>query len=186
MELGAEQCVDGGRTSRRQALKLGVGAGVGAVAWSGASITSLGGTPAYAQGCTFAIQITVAECRNTSQANCGGDGSTIAYLPFDLEGEIAPGIFLDDDMTNSFRCNGSDSPSPTLTFPNGIECEIIVNIARPPNCTGTNVGMFTSGISAMSPIVYQLPTAAQTGPLPSNAQYEILVQCQTVGATGCF
>lgn len=46
-----------GRTSRRRALKIGVGAGVGVAAWSGGSITSLGGTPAYASGCTFAVQI---------------------------------------------------------------------------------------------------------------------------------
>jgi len=44
-------------TSRRRALKIGVGAGIGLAAWSGGSITSLGGTPAYAAGCTFAIQI---------------------------------------------------------------------------------------------------------------------------------
>ena len=41
--------------SRRNALKAGVAVGVGAVAWSGVSITSLGGTPAYAQAVTGII-----------------------------------------------------------------------------------------------------------------------------------
>ena len=37
-----------GGLSRRNALKAGVAVGVGAIAWSGPTITSLGGTPVYA------------------------------------------------------------------------------------------------------------------------------------------
>ena len=52
---GVNPAGDAGALSRRTALKAGVAAGVGAVAWSGMSITSLGGTPAYAAGCTGVI-----------------------------------------------------------------------------------------------------------------------------------
>ena len=55
-------------SSRRAALKAGVGVGVGLVAWSGPTITSLGGTPAYALGCTFVVRVNLSEgCRNTDQ-----------------------------------------------------------------------------------------------------------------------
>ena len=55
-------------SSRRAALKAGVGVGVGLIAWSGPTITSLGGTPAYAAGCTFVIRIDLSGgCRNTDQ-----------------------------------------------------------------------------------------------------------------------
>ena len=58
-------------SSRRAALKAGVGVGVGLIAWSGPTITSLGGTPAYAAGCTFVQQFTLADCRNTtSRRSC--------------------------------------------------------------------------------------------------------------------
>lgn len=179
---------DDGRTSRRTALKLGVGAGVGAVAWSGASITSLGGTPAYAQGCTFAVQVNVTGCRNTNQAQCSGDGSSIGYLPFTVTGEIAPDIFLSDGIApESFRCNGSDSPFVTLTFPAGIECQIFAEFHTPPMCADLQQSFSSSPMPTnISPIVWQLPTAAQTGVLNPNTRYQIVVQCQTIGASGCF
>jgi len=185
-----------GGTSRRSALKLGVGAGVGLVAWSGPTITSLGGTPAYAAGCTFAIQFDVTGCRNTAQANCGGDGSTIAYLPFEQSAQdeinALDNYSIDDGMTNSIYCNGSDSPTVTVTFPTGVECEIVVFIRRPNNCSriypasDVPVNEFTSGYAEISPLVYQLPTAAQTGTLPASSQYRILLRCQTIGSEGCF
>ena len=57
--------------SRRNALKAGAAAGVGAIVWSGVSITSLGGTPAYGlAGCTGVINLDLGGgCRNTDQGN---------------------------------------------------------------------------------------------------------------------
>ena len=60
---------DESRLSRRTALKAAIGVGVGAVAWSGPTITSMAGTPAYATACTFAVEFFLANDRNTDQAN---------------------------------------------------------------------------------------------------------------------
>lgn len=53
--------------SRRAALKAGVGAGVGLAAWTGPTITSLGGTPAYAQGGSPVIIELGGGCANVPQ-----------------------------------------------------------------------------------------------------------------------
>ena len=67
-------------TSRRAALKAGVGIGVGLVAWSGPTITSLGGTPAYAQGCTFVVRVNLSGgCRNTDQSSGCPAGQPFRY-----------------------------------------------------------------------------------------------------------
>ena len=63
---GTEAATESG-LSRRNALRAGVAVGVGAVAWSGVTITSLGGTPAYAQTTSGVIIVDLnanSRCRN--------------------------------------------------------------------------------------------------------------------------
>jgi hypothetical protein len=89
--------------SRRNALKAGVAVGVGVAAWSGASITSLGGTPAYAQGCTAVTLLNLSgKCRNTDQASNCNTGVPFRYhtlnsvsLPFILENNPPEGTCCD-------------------------------------------------------------------------------------------
>jgi hypothetical protein len=170
-------------SSRRTALKAGVGVGVGLLAWSGPTITSLGGTPAYAVGCTFATNVNLTGgCRNTDQAECGGDGSTIAYHP--ITPTLPPGYSVSTNIGNQF-CNGVAGPTVTVTYPAGITCTVTMRIAQPPACTRT-LETFVFGPDSTSPLVFTLPNAAQTGVLPSNSQYQLTLQCVTTGAQGCF
>jgi hypothetical protein len=70
---GTNQSEVGGSMNRRTVLKGAVAAGVGVAAWSVPSITSAGGTPAYAAVCTVGFDTYVLNVRNT---DCGGcDGS---------------------------------------------------------------------------------------------------------------
>lgn len=67
--------------SRRNVLKAGVGLGVGAVAWSGPTITSLGGTPAYAAVCTQAATLNVDLITDTNTNKSCSSGNN-KYLTF--------------------------------------------------------------------------------------------------------
>ncbi len=166
--------------SRRAALRAGAAAGIGVAAWSGASITSLGGTPAYAVGCTFVIRITLEGCRNTDQGNCAGN---FRYHP--LTSDVT-GYTLSNNVPNGTCC--LDNWVTTLNFPTpGITCKAEIRFREPPNCTGTAHGTFPLGPEEGSSdgsleMVLECPTV-----IPSNSQYSIVATCTTTGAPEeCF
>ena len=73
--------------NRRNLLKGAVAAGVGVVAWSSPSVTSIGMTPAYAETCTGGSQRYFLGGRNTS-CNCVGVGTygttaDVTYVNYD-------------------------------------------------------------------------------------------------------
>jgi hypothetical protein len=116
-----------GSFSRRNALKAGVAVGVGAAAWSGATITSLGGTPAFAgTGCTGVIHVDLSGgCRNTDQGvPCPGGGDfryhtlNTVSSPFSLANNPAEGT-----------CCDAVTPQPVLswTTPN-VTCVVHIQI----------------------------------------------------------
>ena len=99
--------------SRRAALRAGVATGVGVAAWSGATITSLGGTPAYAQaGCTNVIKLDLTGgCRNTdkrSEAQC--PGGAFAFHP--LQAPPA-GFTLKNNPPADTCCDDVTGPTQT-------------------------------------------------------------------------
>ena len=108
--------------SRRNALKAGVATGVGVAAWSGMSITSLGGTPAYASACSgLGPPIPLLDCRNTDQGNC----SSVRYhtlknvpFPYEVTHNIVDnsGICCDKFGPNP-PPGGTDTAFPQFLFP---------------------------------------------------------------------
>jgi hypothetical protein len=117
-----------GSFSRRNALKVGAAAGVGIAAWSGASITSLGGTPAYAAaaGCTGVIKLDLSGgCRNTDQSSgCSPAGefryhtlNTVA-APFSLANNPAEGTCCQTVAANQPVLSWS---TPNLTCKTHVE-----------------------------------------------------------------
>jgi hypothetical protein len=136
--------------SRRNALKAGVAVGVGAVAWAGPTITSMGGTPAYAFTCTNFTLRSFAEDRNTTQA-CAIKGSLLE--PWQTEYQVVnlPGLTSSYSMTPTDTggpwgrspstakkgCNVTDDKSTngvpkqwdaTFTFPVTETCEVTVRV----------------------------------------------------------
>lgn len=170
-------------TSRRSALKMGVGAGVGLAAWSGATITSMGGTPAYAAGCTFVIKLDLSGgCRNTDQAS----GAQFGYHTLKSTG-LPTGYVLTQNVAEGTACNAPVADrTAILTFPAGIKCRVTVRFALPDNCAGTEIYEYIAGDSAVSPlpIVLTCTPLPDTGPnkFPSQTQYTIVAKCNTIGA----
>ena len=101
--------------SRRTALKAGVAGGVGLAAWSGATITSLGGTPAYALSSTQIINLDItAGCRNI-------DNSSTALWRYHPVSPSLPSGFTITTISNGTDCGVTnavltwDSSHPNLT-----------------------------------------------------------------------
>lgn len=181
-EQGDGPEADGRSFTRRNALKAGVGIGVGAVAWSGASITSLGGTPAYAAVCTNFIVNETASDRNTNQ---GGGANCSPFRYQDDSGISFP--------SNAYSWNWVVQMCPgeqvTFNFPADSYCVVTVWVYR----SGTP---FTSGIpnqvvaSTGPSTTFMLPKPAGNPPWGdnnwSNARFAVRVQCVAADQKDCF
>lgn len=166
------------RPSRRAALKAGIGVGVGVAAWSGPTITSLGGTPAYAAGCTFIIVIDLAGgCRNTDQGNCGSGFPLYSYHTLKQDNFPTQEYFLTNNVPEGTCC--SEDWEPVLHFPEGITCTVTVKIADTPQCTGSASDTAVFGPSSDGELEFTLSclTFGQ-----QNYGYTILATCNTTGA----
>lgn len=160
-------------TSRRSALKLGVGMGVGAAAWSGGSITSLGGTPAYAAGCTFVVDLTLSGCRNTNR----GGPSQFRYTGLST-GSLPAGYQLRNPIPRNTAC--SSNWVSRLVFPAGLTCQATLRFNLPPSCRGANQGTLTYGPSSSSPL--RITFRCLPGRFRPNTEYSLVASCNTTGA----
>lgn len=163
MEHSEREQIPGGRSSldRRRLLKGAAAAGVGVAAWSVPSITSLGGTPVYADVCTVGFTTYHLNVRNTDCGGCTGsvrvkDWTTSQCQAFNYP----PGAYLANG-----NCNGQPGalpipesgvcPSPGTGgvcvggVPTGQTCVLRI-ILQENNCAGTairaqNSAPFTTG-----------------------------------------
>jgi hypothetical protein len=131
-----------GSFSRRNALKAGVAVGVGAVAWSGATITSLGGTPAFAvAGCTGVITIDLSGgCQNTDQSSGCSPAGEFRYHTLHT---VSPPFSLANNPAEGTCCQTVAANKPVLswTTPN-LTCTAHVELwdgglSKCRNSTGT-------------------------------------------------
>lgn len=163
-------------TSRRTALKMGVGAGVGLAAWSGVTITSLGGTPAYAAGCTFVTEIDLSGgCRNTDQAS----GAQFGYHTLKSE-NLPDGYGLVNNIPEGTACNAGWTTQ--FTFPAGITCTVTIQFAGPPQCTGGDRGSVVYGPESDGSLDIDFVCIPEPPKFNSNTQYTIIARCATTGA----
>jgi hypothetical protein len=164
--------------SRRTVLKAGVATGVGLVAWSVPSITSLGGTPVYAAGCTFVQNFKVANCRNTTRQTCG---ETIPFSYQPLDAPIS-GFSWATNVGNTCCNNGGFAK---LNIPAGLECKATVSI-YPKN------GDCTSGTNATQSVDTPVQRGQLTIPLDclglvksqvvASSQYDVQIKCNSIDA----
>lgn len=175
-----ESTTRGHGVSRRAALKAGVGVGVGVVAWTGPTITSLGGTPAYAAGCTFIIEIDLSGgCRNTDQGNCAKPTPEGVFGYHTLKDTGLPtGYSLTNNVAEGTCCTAGHAP--VLHFPAGITCGATLRFALPGNCTGTLIEQVDIAPSSTGTLV--IPLNCVPPPYPSQTQYTIVARCATTGA----
>lgn len=198
--------------SRRHALKVGVGLGVGAIAWTGPTITSVGATPGYAAGCTFAVERVLSDDRNTDQSDgcvdLGGFGyhetdlvnfPTGYYMvnPNDLPGDTNPGW-------NSQVCSTDTDPYElTLFWPKegNLNCAIVVEFFLPndPQNPLYSFEYFNDapvdGDTTHYKLDWNLPTGEEvqaaltdTGleKFQSQTRYRVVLRCVTQGLEHCF
>lgn len=164
-----------GGVSRRSALKMGVGAGVGLAAWSGVTITSLGGTPAYAAGCTFVVVIDLSGgCRNTDQAS----GAQFGYHTLKTD-NLPDGYAIVNNIPEGTACNAGHVSQ--LTFPDGITCAVTIQFAGPPNCSRGGRGSFTYGPESDGELDIEF-VCLNDPTFNPNTQYTIIATCNTTGA----
>lgn len=173
--------------SRRAALKAGVGLGVGVAAWTGPTITSLGGTPAYAAGCTFVTRIELIPCRNTDQGNCAKPTPNWQFAYHTLKNTAYPtGYSLLNNVSEGTCCTAGHTP--VLKFPAGITCEVTIRIALPEQCTGTMIWEKEySGSDGQAGLPIPLVCPPTNINVLPQSQYSIIAVCTTTGAPDhCF
>jgi hypothetical protein len=185
--------------SRRNALKAGVAAGVGVAAWSGATITSFGGTPAYATqaGCTGVIHVVItADCDNVDLADpCPSGQFSYQHL-----GVVTSGFGIANDFTNQTCCSdaAANPPSLTWTTPN-LQCTTHVEIWEKlnpcrngapivPNLLAhsetTGVGGANGGSAVIDTQCFQFTNPVPPGtPVPGgDVFYKVYANCNSVDA----
>ena len=141
---------------RRSVLRAAVAAGVGVAVWSSPSITSIGGTPAYADMCTAGHQDYALGSRNTD-CSCGkpntATGKLVRYkdlhTPCAGDGSAFPGTWALTDgpggtpVGNNGTCpknpedgdqNAGISASPTNT---NLYCKSVVRLWQGGSCGNT-------------------------------------------------
>ena len=187
---GAEGAESEGKRglSRRAALKAGVAVGVGAVAWSGASITSLGGTPAYAITVSGITKIDLnAGCRNTDQAtNC------LITQPFRYHtlnaAALPPGFCLANNPGEGTCCGAANPPElrwDTTVVPSSLRCEIVIDsyvgqqACKDLNTTLRNACGYTISASGTTCVNSIMPCNAAG--IDPNTFYTIYALCATSG-----
>ncbi len=167
------------RLSRRTALKTGAAVGVGVAAWSGATVTSLGGTPAYAAGCTGVINVDIAGgCRNTDQGTpCPGAVNSFRYHT--LTPTLPSGFTLTNNVPEGTCCNVNWTP--VLSFPSGLTCTVTLLFGDPSQCSKV---LETHQYTGTSPLPF---TLVCSGTLHSQTGYTVSAKCATTGAPpGCL
>jgi len=190
-EFQPESDSDG--TSRRNVLKAGVAVGVGAVAWSGPTITSLGGTPAYAAVCTqpATIEIDITSDTNTN-ASCTVNGFTYLTFQDNLKVGDKPAWL---DLTNFSGHCASTPGSVTWVAPEGLKCQLQIRIYNNNaiNLTGTLAPNppSTTWISKQTVSPAVIPTVSKLQPNPdpnanlivsANGRYGVALVCVPIDA----
>lgn len=117
--------VEDGGVDRRKLLKGAVAAGVGVVAWSSPSISSLGGTPAYAAVCTGGSTKWFIGSRNTDCGGCQSGGTS--YVRYkQLQGDCGSETFLPPADIKKV---------PTVWTPPGSNRTVTMNWTDSGNCS---------------------------------------------------
>lgn len=188
-EGGAPEATKGGLT-RRNALKAGVAVGVGAAAWSGVSITSLGGTPAYAAGCTGFETFALNKCDSTDSSS----SAQFRYQGMQATGD--PDFFVQNPPPSTGTdCDKFAALNVEFVFPAGYECRIVTrffnsgkNVCNkfPDEGPATHTHYLPNdspggAFDAASPLPIDL-TCYDADIIGNNWFYSIEAQCKTIGS----
>ena len=155
---------------------------MGLVAWSGPTITSLGGTPAYAAGCTFVTRTNISGgCRNLDYG--GGQTCDFRYHAIVFSG-LPPGYEILDPIIEGACCGTWTS---TLVFPAGVSCVVRVIVfpkafvdETGARCSGESVSQ-QYGPESNGTLSFGYPCFAEARAKPFS-EYNIEVVCNPTSA----
>lgn len=190
-EMVEAQTESSSAMNRRNLLKGAAAVGVGAAVWTVPSITSLGGTPAYADTCTSGFTNYALGSRNTA-CNCGNppNDKFISYkelgTPCAGDGNALPAGFTaylaqsagGSPITDSGTCpvrppNANTGAGVQANVPSGLFCKTVVRIYQGGQCGNVFdefVGPILSG-----PGFYPLPDAPCQG--GGNVFISVILRC---------
>lgn len=191
--------------SRRRALQAGVGAGIGLVAWSGATITSMGGTPAYAEACTnFTLNLAFVDMSTNQSSGCASfsyNNSPPIQVKAPGNGPNPYGWTVPGG--GNFKC--ADTPGCyQLTFPANETCKVEVKVHRNHYAESTVIiGATTSNSAAGGTLNFCLPSgsggptygtqdpptgfrSAFLGDNVSPTFWSVWIQCVKTTQAGCL
>jgi hypothetical protein len=167
-----------GGLSRRNALKAGVGVGVGVAAWSGSQITSVAFAGSFAGGCTFFERIELEGCRNTDQ----GQNSYFRY--HEIKNVAFPaGYGIVQNITEGTKCE--DNGQVIFSHPTNVDCQLTLQFYSPAG-PGTQCAIFRdeeilSDIDAnegTSTFILACPTLDPSLNI-SSLKYVMFLECST-------
>lgn len=156
--------LDEAGNARRKVLKAGVAVGVGVVAWSGPTISSIGGTPAYAAVCTQPAvqQFDLADDTNVDLRDlCDIGGNQYVWWQDNFGTPTLPAGYTIDLSQFSGEC--SNIPRPiSWTSPSDVKCQLQVTVY---NQNGSPI-IGVSPSSSVSFTVNEGPGDSGTAPIP--------------------
>ncbi len=177
--------------SRRRALQAGVGAGVGLVAWSGATITSIHGTPAYAAVCTqFTYQFESTDMSTNQSSGC----ATFSYNNSPPLAVKAGAYDWTVPGGGNFACADSAANCYTFTFPATDKCRLTIKVHKNKYRDSTVVfGKTTDVTSDDGVLEFCLPSApfsaefmALFNASPANTFWSVFITCISENSgSGC-
>lgn len=182
---------DESRISRRNALKAAVGAGVGAVAWTGPQITAFGATPAYASGCTnFTFSLTLTDL-NTNASTC--DSPWQMFQNPSIDSKIKDPRYS-TDMGNGQTGVCNDPPDETrynFLFPEDETCTVTIRMYYSSDAQGNPIPPWageaeSTGSGGSTPIVwpgYDLPQDTIDN---NSLRWAIWIECFKTVDTHCY
>lgn len=183
--------------SRRRALQAGVGAGVGLVAWTGPTITSLRGTPAYAAVCSnFTFSLAVTDMSTNQSSGC----DTFTYNNSPPIQVKASGYGWDLPGGGNFQCADTPGTAYHFTFPTTDTCKVTIMVHRNHYSDSTVIiGAKTISEGSGGSLTFYLPSdGGQTIPqqgcpftsafLNDNVSatfWSVWINCVKTSDTGC-
>ena len=197
MDQNQESQLSEAGESRRRALKAGVAVGVGAMAWSGPTITSLGGTPAYAAVCTQVATLNVDLIKETN-TNLSCSVGTFKFLTFQANLNVSVPAKYNLNVSDVLGKCASTGRTITFTNPPGEKCKLTFKIcnnnavlltgplapAPPSTCysvSSTNGTLTLPSLTGAAPPTNQeSPTAGLR--LQSNGRYGLSLVCVPTNA----
>jgi hypothetical protein len=198
-EFGGETPAEGlnkAAIDRRRLLKTAAAAGVGVAVWSTPSITSIGGTPAYAQVCTDPVLRYRAGATNTSCSCEGNSNSNIKYIDYKPLGSacatdpnpVSPiSVVVNADQNGSCapgsNPQGANSTNGTASVtigsnPNSLYCVLEVQVTQ-GNCGGTVLATVTTGVVPPTGGTTAMPLVACGSGFQGNLFVNARLKCST-------